>query len=154
MAFLITRDCTGCTACRHICPTRAISGEKKGLHVIFAPACIDCGACGRVCPAGAVANPFGRIMSRVPKTEWFRPLFDLDRCTACGICIDACPVHALDPVLQRVKDLHPYPLLARVSDCMGCGFCAADCLVDAVITQKMTPAAPMPALTLLTLPRL
>ncbi len=149
MAFLITRDCTGCTACQRICPTRAISGEKKGRHVIFAPACIDCGACGRVCPAGAVANPFGRIMSHIPKKAWLRPLFDLDLCTACGICIDACPVHALDPVLQRVRDLHPYPLLAREPDCMGCGFCAEDCPVDAVIMENNpTPAAPTPALTL------
>ncbi|MFN2437452.1 MAG: 4Fe-4S binding protein, partial [Desulfotignum sp.] len=49
---------------------------------------------------------------------------------------DACPVNALDAVLQKVKDLHPYPVLAREKDCMACGFCAAECPVDAVTLEN------------------
>lgn len=136
MAFFITERCTGCTACRQICPTRAISGEKKQRHKISDPACIDCGACGRVCPAQAVVNPFGRMASKIPKKQWPRPLFDLEQCMSCRICIDACPTHALETVLQKVRDLRPYPWLAREPDCMACGFCAADCPVNAVTLEK------------------
>jgi len=106
MAFFITSNCTGCTACKNICPTGAISGEKKQQHTVCDTACIDCGACGRICPAGAVANPFGRIVSKIPKKNWVRPYFNLDMCMACSICVEACPANALE-----VKDLHPYPFL-------------------------------------------
>jgi len=138
MAFFITSACTGCTACRHICPTNAISGEKKQRHAVFDAACIDCGACGRVCPAQAVTNPFGRVVSKIARKHWVRPFFTLDLCMGCSICVEACPANALDIALQKVRDLHPYPFLLRESQCMGCGFCARACPVDAVILEKRT----------------
>ncbi|MFO7911816.1 MAG: 4Fe-4S binding protein [Desulfotignum sp.] len=139
MAFFITSNCTGCTACKNICPTGAISGEKKQQHTVCDTACIDCGACGRICPAGAVANPFGRIVSKIPKKNWVRPYFNLDLCMACSICVEACPANALDITLQKVKDLHPYPFLIREAQCMGCGFCARACPVDAVTLKERNP---------------
>ena len=42
MAFIITENCTGCTACIRRCPTEAITGERKLLHVIDPELCIDC----------------------------------------------------------------------------------------------------------------
>lgn len=136
MPHVITQDCTGCTACKTICPSGAVSGEKKAPHSIAEQACIDCGACGRVCPSDAVIDPFGRIVARIPRRKWERPFFDLDTCMACTICLDACPANALDAELQKVGDFHAYPWLAREKACMACGFCEKECPVDAVSMGK------------------
>jgi len=47
-------DCTGCGACTKVCPTRAIKGEKKQSHIIFAEICSKCGSCKDVCKSNAV----------------------------------------------------------------------------------------------------
>lgn len=48
--------CIGCTACIRVCPTEAISGERKQPHVIEPELCISCGACADKCPVGAIAQ--------------------------------------------------------------------------------------------------
>ena len=52
--FTSERGCCGCTACRNICPQKAISmrpDEKGFLYPRIDPAlCVNCGLCGRVCP--------------------------------------------------------------------------------------------------------
>ncbi len=53
--FEITDDCTGCKACIKPCPTLAITGEKKQVHVIDQDKCISCGVCRDVCRFNAVA---------------------------------------------------------------------------------------------------
>jgi len=52
--YTITEDCTGCTACVKVCPTDAITGERRKLHVIEQAKCIQCGTCMDVCKDGAV----------------------------------------------------------------------------------------------------
>jgi NADH:ubiquinone oxidoreductase subunit F (NADH-binding)/(2Fe-2S) ferredoxin/Pyruvate/2-oxoacid:ferredoxin oxidoreductase delta subunit len=52
--YTITADCTGCTACVKICPTDAITGERRKLHAIAQDKCIQCGTCMDVCKDGAV----------------------------------------------------------------------------------------------------
>jgi len=52
--FDINEDCTGCKACIKPCPTDAITGEKKELHVIHQELCISCGVCRDVCRFNAV----------------------------------------------------------------------------------------------------
>ncbi len=46
--------CIGCTACARKCPTAAISGERRQVHVIDQAACIKCGACFETCKFGAI----------------------------------------------------------------------------------------------------
>jgi NADH-quinone oxidoreductase subunit F len=46
--------CTGCGACVKVCPTDAISGEKKKPHVIDEEACIRCKMCLSRCPTEAI----------------------------------------------------------------------------------------------------
>jgi NADH:ubiquinone oxidoreductase subunit F (NADH-binding) len=46
--------CTGCTVCARNCPTGAISGERRKLHVIDDEVCIRCGICMQVCNFDAI----------------------------------------------------------------------------------------------------
>jgi len=46
--------CTGCHVCLGACPTKAISGERKQLHVIDQKLCIQCDTCRQVCKFDAI----------------------------------------------------------------------------------------------------
>ena len=55
ITFSIREDlCSGCQACLRVCPTGAISGERKKPHIIDELACIKCGACREVCRYEAI----------------------------------------------------------------------------------------------------
>ena len=47
-------NCTGCTACARVCPTKAATGEKKKVHTINQETCIKCGACYDACKFDAI----------------------------------------------------------------------------------------------------
>ncbi len=47
-------NCTGCEVCKKRCPQEAISGEKKGVHLIDQEKCIKCGICEDSCKFDAV----------------------------------------------------------------------------------------------------
>lgn len=46
--------CIGCTRCYKVCPTDAILGAAKQMHVIFEEACTACGKCEVVCPTACI----------------------------------------------------------------------------------------------------
>ncbi len=46
--------CKACGLCRRACPSEAITGAPKQLHVIDAAKCVKCGACFRVCKFKAI----------------------------------------------------------------------------------------------------
>ena len=48
--FEINDRCVGCGICIEPCSTGAITGERKGLHVIDQEKCLRCGTCLIVCP--------------------------------------------------------------------------------------------------------
>jgi ferredoxin len=54
IAYSINENCNGCTLCVKACPTGAITGQKKGVHVIAVEKCIKCGACKSVCKQDAI----------------------------------------------------------------------------------------------------
>ncbi len=55
--FVIVKEaCKACGLCIKACPTAAITGEKKIVHVIEQEKCIKCGACREVCPFDAVGT--------------------------------------------------------------------------------------------------
>ncbi|MGI5891889.1 MAG: NADH-ubiquinone oxidoreductase-F iron-sulfur binding region domain-containing protein [Bacillota bacterium] len=55
LSYVILEDkCTGCTACKRVCPIDAISGEVKKTHIIDQDKCIKCGACMDKCRFNAI----------------------------------------------------------------------------------------------------
>jgi ferredoxin len=71
--------CPGCKLCLKACPSEAISGETKHVHVIDQTKCNKCGECLEVCPpkAGAVTKLTGKaarelqsLAAPVPVQEW------------------------------------------------------------------------------------
>lgn len=48
-------QCTGCTRCFKVCPTDAIVGANKQIHVVMSDACTGCKACEKACPENCIA---------------------------------------------------------------------------------------------------
>ncbi|MEE9523309.1 MAG: NADH-quinone oxidoreductase subunit NuoF [Thermodesulfovibrionales bacterium] len=51
---ILEEFCKGCTLCAKVCPSNAISGEKKKVHTIDQELCVKCGACFDTCKFKAV----------------------------------------------------------------------------------------------------
>ncbi|RPJ61326.1 MAG: NADH-quinone oxidoreductase subunit F, partial [Dehalococcoidia bacterium] len=51
---VIPDKCTGCTVCAKNCPTNAISGERKQIHLVDQATCIKCGMCFTKCTFDAI----------------------------------------------------------------------------------------------------
>jgi polyferredoxin len=74
------------------------------------------GFCGLICP-------FGAWQSLVGGLHPFRVTISPDRCTACGLCIDACPTMVLSGKSLEAKRIPAY--------CNACGECVDACPVGA-----------------------
>jgi NADH-quinone oxidoreductase subunit F len=51
---IVEPACVGCGVCLKNCPAKAITGERKKLHVIDQKVCIKCGLCIDNCKFGAI----------------------------------------------------------------------------------------------------
>ncbi len=62
--YILPDKCQGCVICLRACPTEAISGGKRMVHVIDQSKCTKCGTCLDVCPPrfGAVVKVSGEEM--------------------------------------------------------------------------------------------
>ena len=67
ITYYIGGNCTGCALCAKKCPTHAISGEKKQVHVIDEDLCINCDTCRQVCNFDAVKVRSGITPSVAPE---------------------------------------------------------------------------------------
>ena len=72
-------------------------GEPR-VAVVLTDRCIahlgiDCGACARWCPEEVDVQALEMVLRR--------PRIDSDRCTGCGLCVEACPV--MPPAIELVS---------------------------------------------------
>ena len=63
-----------------------------------------------------------------------KPEFKYDNCVSCSICVQACPVGALDLTRPgksfRYRNMFPQLVNDR---CIGCGLCAKNCPMDCIL---------------------
>ncbi len=100
LARVDASKCTGCGACKSVCPKRIIflydtklvekpivmcSNHKKGANTRkeCAAGCLGCGKCVRNCPAKAIT-----VSDNVAR-------IDYDKCISCGKCVGDCPVGSI-----------------------------------------------------------
>jgi NADH-quinone oxidoreductase subunit F len=55
LTYTILDSCVGCLICLKVCPTKAITGELKKVHVIDQSKCNHCGECHKACRVNAIA---------------------------------------------------------------------------------------------------
>jgi len=137
LAYFIIETCIGCTACTNRCPTEAITGERKLLHVIDPFLCIDCGACGVVCPADAIFDERFQLSPMLKKNQ--RPLAFVDElaCTGCDKCAEHCPFDCLHLEEGVDPDSGHFGVM-RVEEpkCTGCKECVPACPYDAIFVHR------------------
>lgn len=137
MYHTIEENCIGCSACKTVCPTEAISGEKKELHFIDGKLCINCSSCGRVCPGKAVRGYSGEIIEKVKKENWLKPVIDTKRCYACENCVAVCPVNALTMLDEKLPLVENYAVLTYEKKCISCGWCFDNCQFNAITMEAL-----------------
>ncbi len=76
--------CVQCGDCIAVCPTEALSRDKKGIVRIQKKLCVGCLSCVGFCPYSA-------MFYHPDQTEPFK-------CIACGQCAKTCPADALEIV--------------------------------------------------------
>ncbi|WP_095499240.1 electron transport complex subunit RsxB [Paraferrimonas haliotis] len=54
VAFIVEKDCIGCTKCIQACPVDAIVGAGKLMHTVIANECTGCDLCVEPCPVDCI----------------------------------------------------------------------------------------------------
>ncbi len=69
--YILPEKCVGCTKCLRECPTGAIQGELKYIHIINQDMCSKCGTCFEVCPpkVSAVVKLTGNEINNITHLE-------------------------------------------------------------------------------------
>lgn len=74
----------------------------------------------------------------------FQPFLNMDECNLCGVCVDICPMQAIDDISaenNRKTDLTGQ-LVFDKNSCIGCGLCASNCPQDAITLMKIRNVVP------------
>ncbi len=76
------RTCTQCGMCAEVCPLECITTNKFGVWVIDKATCMGCCACVDICTEDVMVKSLD-----FPNAT---------KCTACGMCVRACPANVLE----------------------------------------------------------
>jgi RnfABCDGE-type electron transport complex B subunit len=147
-----------CAGGSHVAPSKAI---YDGLESCAAAVAVSGG--GKACPWGCVGLADCAVscdFDAIRMNEFDLPEVEIDLCTACGDCVDACPLdlfvlmpldHQLIVQCKNLLDGEAATDLCAVA-CNACGRCAADepdvvsmqnglAVVDYEAIDRATPAA-------------
>ncbi|MCD7878913.1 MAG: 4Fe-4S binding protein [Candidatus Gastranaerophilales bacterium] len=114
--------CYNCNLCVVNCPNKIIVKADENFPTVhldytqgFCKA--DCTKCSEVCPTGAIKR---LSLEEKQKTRIALGMIKEDKCTKCGLCVEACPYGAI------TKEEGKPPVL-NGSKCVGCGVCKQAC---------------------------
>ncbi|MEW6774953.1 MAG: 4Fe-4S binding protein [Bdellovibrionota bacterium] len=139
MAHFITDKCTGCTMCIRVCPTGAITGDKKDIHLIEPTLCIDCSTCGIYCPYDAIEDGLGVIVPRIKPKDIPKAFVIEESCSGCVFCVEACPFDCITMVENpRGGDFFQVAVVDQ-DKCVSCKLCAQVCIKDAIVVDRPLP---------------
>ncbi len=139
MAHFITDKCTGCTMCTRVCPTGAITGDKKDIHLIEPTLCIDCSTCGIYCPYDAIEDGLGTIVPKIKPKDIPKAFVIEESCSGCVFCVEACPFDCITMVTNSAGG--DFFQVAQVDQdkCVSCKLCAQVCIKDAIVVDRPIP---------------
>lgn len=67
-----------------------------------------------------------------------KPVFNMNECINCGICVQACPLSCLSLLLEGKQGKYRNVFPELISDkCIGCGLCATNCPMDVIEMQEL-----------------
>jgi len=114
--------------CAQKCPTGAITGESKQLHVINPVLCIDCGVCSSYCPVEqCIFDAFGFAAPKIKPAGRPVAVPHPDICSGCGDCVDICPENCLVMTPGQDGVFFPVARMENPKACTGCKECERVC---------------------------
>ncbi len=146
-------DCINCGMCLRTCQnlsTSAIAGLNRSTEKKVGPGnetaddCTGCLACSYVCPTAFIKTTRNDGKLTIWNKEFSIPLCEVDKskCTACGLCEEACPFAI--PCVSLFKDGTAAAEISK-TDCVGCGVCVGACPNGAINQTPLPPLNNMPS---------
>lgn len=129
--------CKKCGACLAVCPTQALTTDKKGFPVFHGP-CVFCMECVKACPYKALEE--FRAAAKAEINTKLCAAWDKSR-GHCLVCWEWCPRGAIELTAKIPAKRDPRDFVAKPSvmkkRCNGCGNCFMGCPHNAISLHEI-----------------